>query len=73
MPDRISLFPHRQNRDGTYDSICRLCFATVGNGKTEEELEEVEKKHVCERIIPYPNGSEKIKRELVQAKAHFRH
>jgi hypothetical protein len=65
MPDGIPLFPRRQNRDGSFDSICRLCFATVGNGKTEEELEEVEKKHVCHGTSVYQNGAEKTKRELV--------
>jgi hypothetical protein len=42
-----SHFPHRQNSDGTYDSICIVCFATVGSGECEGELERIERNHVC--------------------------
>jgi hypothetical protein len=63
MPDRIPLFPHRHNHDGSYDSICRHCFATVGTRKTEEELIAIEAKHVCDRTILYQNGSENTERE----------
>jgi hypothetical protein len=38
-------FPHRLNRDGTYDSICQTCFNTVGTGRTEAELAQAEKRH----------------------------
>ena len=44
---REPFFPHRRNRDGSYDSICLACFASVGSG-TQEELEQLDKKHVCE-------------------------
>lgn len=39
-------FVHRENRDGTYDSICRECFATVATAGKEERLAEAEKAHV---------------------------
>jgi hypothetical protein len=44
---REPFFPHRRNRDGSYDSICLTCFATVGSG-THEELVKYDKEHVCE-------------------------
>jgi hypothetical protein len=31
-------FPHRHNRDGTYDSICTACFATIASVRDEELL-----------------------------------
>jgi hypothetical protein len=43
----LSHFPHRQNPNGTYDSICIVCFATVGSGECEDELEPIERSHVC--------------------------
>jgi hypothetical protein len=44
---REPFFPHRRNRDGSYDSICLTCFATVGSAGTEEELVKFDKEHVC--------------------------
>jgi hypothetical protein len=40
-------YPHRVNLDGSWDSICTRCFLTVANCKTEGELAEFEKTHVC--------------------------
>jgi hypothetical protein len=40
-------FPHRRNKDGSFDSICLECFATVASHRTEEELKEEDKRHVC--------------------------
>ena len=40
-------FPHRRNRDGTYDSICRRCVATVATAANEADLLEHEMKHKC--------------------------
>jgi hypothetical protein len=45
MPCRVQRFPHRRNRDGSYESICTLCFANVASSETEEELGEAEAKH----------------------------
>jgi hypothetical protein len=45
---QIILFPHRQNRDGSLDSICITCFATVGSASTDAELSDFDKKHVCD-------------------------
>ena len=41
-------FAHRNNPDGTTDSICRHCFATVSNSIWEAELERAERNHVCD-------------------------
>jgi hypothetical protein len=52
------VFPHRRNLDGTYDSICTLCFQTVATEGVESELLEAEKSHVCSTFdlgrITYP-------------------
>jgi hypothetical protein len=40
-------FPHRRNKDGSFDSICLKCFATVASHMTQEELRELDKNHVC--------------------------
>jgi hypothetical protein len=40
-------FVHRANWDGTFDSICRECVATVATAACESELEEAERDHVC--------------------------
>ena len=44
---RIAYSPHRRNRDGSYDSICLTCFATIAAGKSEAELWRYDKMHVC--------------------------
>jgi hypothetical protein len=48
MADKlISFRPHRKNRDGSYDSICLVCFATIASARREEDLRGPEKSHVC--------------------------
>lgn len=41
-------FAHRNNPDGTTDSICRRCFVTVSNSIWEAELERAERDHICD-------------------------
>jgi hypothetical protein len=41
-------FPHRQNRDGSFDSICTICFATVATVIGESELARHEEAHICD-------------------------
>lgn len=48
MPYTNDPFAHRTNRDGTRDSICKKCFATVGTSESEEHLAELERDHVCD-------------------------
>ena len=50
MNDQETLFPHRLNEEGSYDSICRACFATVVRGKAKGELAAYEEAHVCDPI-----------------------
>jgi hypothetical protein len=48
MADKlIFYYPHRQNKDGSFDSICLTCFATITTAQNEYELWEPEGKHVC--------------------------
>lgn len=41
-------FPHRMNKDGTIDSICPRCYATIGTSTWEADLERIEAGHVCD-------------------------
>lgn len=45
-------YVHRQNQDGTYDSICPTCARTVARGWSEERLTEAEAKHKCPGLPP---------------------
>ena len=47
MSNRDSKFAHRENRDGTFDSICRECFATVATTRHEPDLAKAERAHTC--------------------------
>jgi hypothetical protein len=40
-------FPHRHNEDGTFDSICPICFVTVATDESETKLRLYELAHVC--------------------------
>jgi hypothetical protein len=42
-----SSYAHRHNRDGSHDSICVGCFATVATAQDEWELAAHESAHVC--------------------------
>lgn len=41
-------FVHRENRNGTFDSVCTLCFQTVATVKEETSLKKFENEHVCD-------------------------
>jgi hypothetical protein len=43
-------FPHRLNRNGTFDSICPKCFVTIANAIHEVDLERFEC-HVCDPTL----------------------
>ena len=50
--ERMARFPHRQNEDGTFDSICPDCFSTVARGlRTERQLAEFENQHDCQSDV----------------------
>jgi len=46
-------FPHRYNSDGSYDSICTVCLATIATAQNEWELARYESAHVCEPLDLY--------------------
>jgi len=48
-----SSFAHRINANGTHDSICRGCFATVASVRDEAELAQHEGDHVCDPLLRY--------------------
>lgn len=43
-------FEHRHNQDGSYDSICPLCFRTIGTRLRQEELDQDERSHICDAV-----------------------
>jgi phosphopentomutase len=45
-----SAFPHRRNRNGSHDSICTTCLATLASAMNEDELVRYEAIHVCDPI-----------------------
>ena len=44
---RAVFYPHKRNSDGSIDSICLTCFATIASARTEQELLESDKRHIC--------------------------
>jgi hypothetical protein len=42
-----TFYPHKRNKDGSYESVCMNCFQTVGTSQSEEELTELDKAHTC--------------------------
>ena len=55
-------FHRRNNRDGTVDSICLICFRTVGPAETTLQLSEFERRHLCEDRYQLPFQFEKLLR-----------
>jgi len=41
-------FAHRQNKDGTIDSICLHCFLTIASSKSIRTLAMTESRHRCD-------------------------
>lgn len=48
-----SSFAHRHNSDGSYDSICSRCYATVASAGNERALSRSESAHVCDPMALY--------------------
>jgi hypothetical protein len=44
----LPFYPHRQNPDGSFDSICLRCFATVATAMEIGQLRSYDKVHVCD-------------------------
>jgi hypothetical protein len=66
-----TFFPHRRNKDGSFDSICLKCFATVASHMAEEDLKEFDKTHICADSLLSQRGDQV---SLIQdeAKTHYR-
>jgi hypothetical protein len=54
-------FPHLRNPDGSYDSICRACYATVARVKNECELKYYESRHKCDLLAMYQSLAPALK------------
>lgn len=49
-------YAHRQNADGTIDSICRNCFITVTTASSDGDLTRAEHDHTCDpNVLDYWN------------------
>ena len=53
LPTAKPDFPHRHNQDGSHDSICRVCLATVASVENEGDLAHHEATHVCNPMRLY--------------------
>ena len=51
------VYAHRHNRDGSIDSICKTCFATVARVQDEVTLTQHERTHCCRSWISAPAGN----------------
>ena len=52
--------PHRKNRDGSWDSICLTCFATIATTPLETDLAEPDRVHVCTPDVLSQRSSERL-------------
>lgn len=59
---RHSGFAHRENNDGTFDSICVDCYPTDVRSHLESGLELWEQTHTCD-----PVALERFNRRTIQA------
>jgi hypothetical protein len=60
-------FPHRHNRDGSHDSICTACLATVATVLIEEELRSYESAHVCDPMNTYRTGQDHVAKVAISS------
>jgi hypothetical protein len=56
MAAKSKLLPRKRNQDGSYDSICLTCFATVGGCGPDGQLPGHEKAHVCDSAFLAERG-----------------
>jgi len=47
-PVILNSFRHRENLDGTWDSICMRCYATAAHSHQQASLGTVELRHRCD-------------------------
>jgi hypothetical protein len=65
--DRYLANPHRHNPNGSIDSICITCFATIARSGDEAALSAQEKKHSCDRQVLAYREPDRLKMKM---KAH---
>jgi hypothetical protein len=53
LPTASQKFPHRRNLNGSYDSICTSCLATVATAGHEVQLYLEESVHTCDPMRLY--------------------
>jgi hypothetical protein len=58
---RYIAHPRRRNPDGSVDSICITCFATIARAGDEAVLTEQEKKHSCDRQVLAYREADRLK------------
>jgi hypothetical protein len=46
-PENLAPFLPRRNKDGSFSSICTICFVTIGGVWDKIELRNLELSHVC--------------------------
>jgi hypothetical protein len=64
-------YPHRRNHDGSFDSICPTCFATIGHTKSERELADAEQNHSCEQAFLEGRGAQNARLcKVIPFRAH---
>jgi len=56
MAGKSTLYPHRHNEDGSYDSICTTCYVTVASSWSEAALAEHEGAHTCDSALLAERG-----------------
>jgi hypothetical protein len=60
-PARYIAHPHRHNPDGSVESICINCFATIARAGDKAALTEQEKKHSCDRQVLAYRKTDRLK------------
>ena len=48
-PNCDSRFARRANGDGSLDSVCKACFATIKTSSCEADLDLAERNHACDQ------------------------
>jgi hypothetical protein len=52
--------PHRENQDGSWDSICLTCFATVATALQELDLADADRLHICTPSVLSQRSSDRL-------------
>jgi len=62
-PVLLHSFRHRENLDGTWDSICMRCYATAAHSHEQRSLGNVELRHRCDEtswLYKEPGGMPRL-------------